>query len=278
MKNLQQSVSVVPYLESVPYFPTSRSNPQRKVAIFWACVAIVGLALAVLPWDMMSGSGNSSDWGPPISFLSIVLLLVPGTIASIYYFRRANKLQDLLDGKELLIHWTYPETEYKAFAKQDFKRDLKEKRPGVILVLSLAVAIGIMISIMSGETGFLVIMAGIMIFLIVFLLILSLLRFRRHWLHGGETFIGRSAVYLKGAFYKWNTSSTKLHSVASGSKEGKPYIELDLRVKQYKRYGGSHYVQQEVRVPIPSGREEIAPSVIKYLETQITGKRGERKS
>jgi hypothetical protein len=222
-----------------------------------------------LPWIVISDSHLVREIGSPLLFIGAVFMLPTGIVTTLYYFHRAKTLDKILSGKELLVHWTYTETEWKEYAKQEFKLDKEEKTAGVLVVGSMSIAVGIVLAIIQGELAPITIMVGISLFVAVFLALLVLKNYIRNWLRGGEAFIGPSGVYLNPEFHSWTGYASRFQKATLKKRKHGTYLDFLYSA------GG---VGVEMPVLVPAGKEQIAEKVIEYFQTHRSHGRRKRKT
>jgi hypothetical protein len=100
------------------------NNPPLQTAIVW--VVITALAVFGIFAPEMFGI-KGFDGGFAIS-AACSLLAIIGIIVMIIYFMRARLLNSILNGRDILAHWTYSSEEWKTYTEKEFKEEKQLKK------------------------------------------------------------------------------------------------------------------------------------------------------
>jgi len=234
-------------------------NPQRKVAVFWLLVALLGILAALYPsfsgMDMMNG-------GYAIVLLGLLLVLA-GVIVAAIYLRRAKVLADLLSGEKVLAHWTYTEEEWDRYTRAQSRTSRSEKITLFFVISGFALLFGVGFLLFAPDKD-----AGLAVFLTMLGLIavigvtaflsikLSDLRSRGQ---RREVYISSDGVYIGRELHTWNVAGATLEEV--GFRE-RPSALLEISYSYPTRYGMD---TATVRVPVPRGQEKAARQIADRL-------------
>ena len=86
-------------------------NPERRYALIALVVAAAAGILVFMPgWLGVDGM----DGGYAISFVA-AWIAISGLLIAWFFWRRAARLDELLNGQDLLVHWTYTPAEWQAY-------------------------------------------------------------------------------------------------------------------------------------------------------------------
>jgi hypothetical protein len=225
-----------------------------KYAWLFALMFCLGIFVpSIIGMDGMNGGYALATFSLFLCLTSVVSALVFGSLA---------KQQDkLLQGKDLLAHWTYTKEEWGLFYQGESVRDQKEKTMLFYIVAAWAILFGILFPIYDPEDGIFVtyVMVGL-IALIGAVAILSI-KITRHNLkeHGGEAFISTKGAYISGQMHSW--------SLAAGSLLDVSYLDASpQRMIQIDYLGGK--TEYSVHIPVPHGKEDQAQKVVETLRSQ----------
>ncbi|HWI53010.1 MAG TPA: hypothetical protein VNT01_12800 [Symbiobacteriaceae bacterium] len=235
------------------------SNPNGKLASIFAVVTVVGLVAGI------AGFMSGSDTALAIGIIGAVLALT-GAIAAPMLWSTGRKqvveIAALLSGQGLLAHWTFDPDEWSRYTQNEYDRGMKQTRQlGVwtlvgVLVLILAIAwfgdafTGVTFALALGVAAlFAALLAGSS-----YLITKSAHAANRAGV--GEVFIGGTCIYFGKRFYTWKGAWAALEKVA--------FETGDPCVVQYNiKYGsGDNTSHQEVRIPVPRGREQEAQDLV----------------
>ncbi len=235
-------------------------NPNQRTVIIFAGIGLVGLVL--MAFGFVNGI---DDWGLyAIVFGGMGFLLgaicVP--ILHVTGKSQAKTIDALLKGENLLAHWTFDQDEWRKYTENEHTRGIRLARSTFIwtfaITLVLAVVIEWFADALNGTgAAIAVAIAAVLAALLGGLLYLSAKATHSRNLAGvGEVHIGPNCVYFAGRFYTWAGKMATLRKAAF--EPGDPCI-----VEFNWEYGsGDNRSVQEVRIPVPRGREEEAQRLV----------------
>lgn len=207
--------------------------------------------------DCMSG-------GCAIMFVSIFLALTAFAVA-ILFFTRARLMDDVLGGKNVLAHWTYPEEETKKSAEREYA-SYRENNMGLLLIVSIFmfIAMGFM-AIFMGEAGLMTAAVLLVVLLIcaVVAVVAPRLEYRRALKAPSDAFISDRGIVYEGAVYPFRSFllwMTRVRFV-----EGTPKQPPLLVFSFFQIVGNTLFRTDEVCVPVPPGEEETARGIVGKL-------------
>jgi len=236
-----------------------KNNPPLQTLTVW--VIITGLGIFAMFAPSIFGM-EGFNGGYAISTLSFMLVLT-GIIVIIIYSGRARKLSRILNGDNLLAHWTYSPDEWNGYAEIEYKDEKAGKKVLFFIIAGFALFFGVVFMIMDPERGIFVM--GVMLALIAIIAFTawftSWYNYRENKKHLGETYITQDAVYINRQLHTWRGLGARLDSV--NLSEGKSPLLLRFVYSAPTRTGMQEYA---VRVPVPRGQEEAAEKVFKYFK------------
>ncbi len=233
-------------------------NGQGKRAVFWLLVALLGALAALYPFlsgtDMMGG-------GYAIVFASF-LPIVAGATAGFVYIRRAAVLDAILDGRNLLVHWTYSDEEWRRYVAVEARASKAEKTTlfFVISAFALLFGVGFLVIAPDREAGRSVFLGMVCLIALVggaALLSVRLAGPRPHDRPGA--LVSEEGVYPSGSLHTWSLLGARLETVKLVERR-RPSLEFTYSYPT--RYGLD---AETVRVPIPAGEEGTAREVAARL-------------
>jgi hypothetical protein len=246
-------------------------TPSKKYYRFgmWLCL-ILTLAFFVLIFAALF----SEDTMRVGIIIAATLDAVGCVSAALFCRNQARKFSkvssEIAEGKNVLAHWTYFDSEWIAFTELDYQID--KKRYYKISWLATAYCILATVILMlvypkdtdSSNYYFLIsvfLIMGIMMWPITFITL------RRNYRHNkqikGDTIITSDALKFNGKLYAWNTANQELISVKY--MQGPPPM-LAFEYGKGLRRGQSRF---EARVPIPNGKEEKARDIVRFFQDAL---------
>jgi len=233
-----------------------KKNPQRRTALIWVAITLIGV-FAIFAPSMFGMEGM--DGGFAISFFAIVLTIT-GIVVAIMYFRRAQALDNIVTGENLLAHWTYTAEEWQKYIEEEFAEEkaAKTRLFAMVAIISAIVGIGFYLFKRDHPVLILLIFGGLIVFSgIVAFLSVVLGRFRNRPDQRGA-YISRDGVYLGRQFHTWQGMGARLENACYKEEHTSlPRLEFD-----YSTPGRDMRYDYSVRVPVPSGKEEEARKIL----------------
>ncbi|MFZ5824885.1 MAG: hypothetical protein ACOY94_11195 [Bacillota bacterium] len=174
--------------------------------------------------------------------------------------RHLREMQALVDGDHL-VHWQLDPAEWQRFVEEDWVRQRREAitTPSWVGGAGLLVSVGI--AWIAGEWSETStwILGGMLIIAVpmgLFLYISARSVYTKRQQVPGEIYIGATGVLNSGNYHSWVGFGLSLTGVAL--EEGDPYsIRFEITSQ-----GGGNSTTQQVRVPVPRGREEEAVRLV----------------
>lgn len=231
-----------------------RDNPQRRTAIIWGIITSVAIFAVFAPHIFgMDGMGG----GFAISTVSVIVAIT-GIIVCIIYIRRADALEKLLNGENLLAHWTYTPEEWQRYTDQEFSTQRKEKWALFFVIAIISLVVGIAFFIFDPKAGLWVFVSMLaLVALIAFMAWFSAWQnLRLNKKYPGEAYISNDAVYLNRQFHTWKGFGARLESVSLVNNGGQQMLSFKYSVPS--RNGRQ---RQTVRVPVPRGLEKASAKI-----------------
>ena len=237
-------------------------NPPRRTLNVWIVITILGIFAIFAPTIFGMDGFNG---GYAISTLSF-MLVVTGIIVIIIYSGRARTLDKILNGDNLLAHWTYSPEEWNSYADTQYKEEKSGKKALFYVIAAFALFFGVVFMIIDFESGIFVM--GVMLALIVVIAFTawftSWYNYRENKKYLGETYISEDAVYINRQLHTWRGLGAKLDSVDLN--QGKSQLLLQFVYSAPTRTGMQEYT---VRIPVPKGQEEAAEKIFKHFKDAV---------
>jgi hypothetical protein len=241
-----------------------KNNPPMRTLVTWA--AITGFAVLAIFLPLLLGIQGFAG-GFAISLLAFFLAL-NGIIVIIIYWGRANKLRRILNGEDVLAHWTYNPEEWKAYTEKEYATEKSEKKTLFVITAVLALVIGFGFFVFDNEAGFWVLLA--MVALIAILAFTAWFtawyRHRENIQYHGEVYITGRAVYLNRQLHTWSGPGEKIESIDFIKHKGQSLLSIIYSV--WTRTGQTPVT---VRIPVPAGKEAEAEAIAAGLKLKVEG-------
>lgn len=230
-----------------------KQNPERKSSIISLVIAAIGVIVMFLPAIL---GIEGIDGGYAIILLGVVVIIT-GIVAFIIYTWRANKLDAMLGGKNLLVHWTYSQDEWQRYTERAHEDKKSASRILFYIISGFALATGIGFFIKDPDSGKYVFLAmlGLIFLMGIIAYVTTMLDYRRNKKNLGEAYIARDGLFLNGVLHTWKGLATRLDTVVYEEEAQSlvfTYVALD-------RVGLHPYT---VRVPVPQGQEAKASELL----------------
>jgi len=246
-------------------------NPERRYALIALVVAAAAGILVFMPgWLGIDGM----DGGYAISFVA-AWIAISGLLIAWFFWRRAARLDELLNGQDLLVHWTYTPAEWQAYAGTELRQQIRDNTGLLILMAVMCLVMGIFFWAIDPEAGFFVFLS-----MVVLIIILAMAAFgiphltrKRRERAPGEAWISDKAVYFDGVYYPFRSGLMRLTGAAMKQAEASTPPQLCFDIT-HVAYTGIQ--SRELRVPVPAGHEAEAQEILQRMQprSRRTGRAG----
>lgn len=247
-------------------------NPEKNTAIIWFLISVGSLFLAFVLAALTFPSGISfARFYPP---LLLATLSFVGIIIAIALYWSAGKLDALLSGTDLLLHWTYRFEEVAPYLGEEEKR-LKKIRTVVLFFGSLSLFLGVLFCFTKFGVDYFAISEYVfLLFLMIVFLWYGLPAMGYGITNATDLYLGKNSILFAGRFHIWGFWGSSLVRVMY--LEGKPaMLEITYR---FMTENGSQIVT--LHIPIPPQREREAKEAVRpllqkmeFLDTVLDQKR-----
>lgn len=236
-----------------------KKNPQRRTAFIWLAITLLSI------WGIFAPSMfgmDGMDGGFAISFAAIVFAIT-GIVVTVMYFRRAGALDNIVNGENLLAHWTYTAEEWQKYMEEEIAEFQAEKTRLFIMIAVISAVVGVGFYLFHrDDLIFTLVIFGGLIVLIGFVAFLSIILHRFQNRPGAsEAYISRDGVYISRQFHNWVGMGARLEDARYDEEHhSRPRLEFD-----YSTPGKDMRYDYNVRVPVPLGKEEEARKILKEV-------------
>lgn len=197
-------------------------------------------------------------------------LFFTGALVGMWLFGRQSVMLRRMVAGDHLARFSFTPDEWRRFAEWNFSQEGREKKSLwlFIFVISLIVGLGFMI-VMRDEGSIWVFVVLMALMAILWLLAVGLprLTYRRDLRGSGLVYVGRNGVYLNGTMHSWNAPGARFESAELRQK---PILHIHL-VYSYLMLAGRflYFIRNSVpvRIPVPTGQEELARTLTKEMRT-----------
>ena len=203
------------------------------------------------------------DWSPIAGLWYITIISFFLTMASLivaWMFRgRAEKLQSLISGDNLLASWHLSPEEKKQYVNYLFKQSIDKN---IVILFSISVIIVIVfvtfiIFIDEGKLAMLGVMFGLILFLALFAFGMPLYYRYQNSKGDSEVLIGAKYAYINGFFHNWDYPLSGLSKIKI-IKE--PFYGIDLIY-----YYTDRTLQHQEEILIPVNKEVELHSIVNSM-------------
>ncbi len=203
------------------------------------------------------------DWSPITGLWYITIIsffLAMASLIVAWMFRgRAEKLQSLISGENLLASWHLSPEEKKQYVNYLFKQSIDKN---IVILFSISVIIVIVfvtfiIFIDEGKLAMLGVMFGLILFLALFAFGMPLYYRYQNSKGDGEVLIGAKYAYINGFFHNWDYPLSGLSKIKI-IKE--PFYGIDLIY-----YYTDRTLQHQEEILIPANKEVELHSIVNSM-------------
>jgi hypothetical protein len=235
-------------------------SPAERVC--WVLV-VLGLGLVsgpFVPGDPLAPLGNGRF---ALAFAG--LIMAPSAFICAFLFRGRNRVRrELLQGHNLLAHWTYPEAEWRAFAGSEHQRQGHARRTllTVTAVVMVIVTAGYMVRDPRAGRFIGIVMAAVWVVCWLVSRVSLNAEASADASTAPEVRIGRNGLLLGREFHQWRGWGNSLRSCTLCA--GPPAC---LEIVYLVPSGNAALLRPEcVRIPVPAGREAEAGQLCQRLQ------------
>ena len=239
-------------------------NPEKNYAVIATGIALVAIVLIFLPgWIGMDGM----DGGYALSFIAI-WLAISAILIAWYFWGRAAQIDRMLNGQELLTHWTYTPAEWQAYAATEQEAQIQENRGLWLFMAGMCILMGIIFWLIDREAGLFVLLFMLALTGLLAVVAFGLPRLRRLRQAGktGEAWLSPTAIFFDSVFYPLKSRLMWLKGVDWKEASGNTPASLHFRIAYYMRTG----VQTRIlRIPVPDGYRDGALDLLEQYQSKL---------
>lgn len=232
-------------------------NKEWRNAFITLFIGFIGFAVMSLPF---LDEDTFKKFIGPMVFLGLFV----GVTSIVIFFlfrRRALLLDEIRQGKNILIHWKYDKPTWEKFIQKDTDEKQKSAKALfkvitiIMIIVSLVFLIGDEFSEESIQTFLVIFFAWILLLLAYFYNKAALNNRRKK---EGEVIISPNALWLAGQFHAWRGYGSRLEEIVYDEKEN----ILTLCYSYKVRHGRS---AETFDLPVPANKEAEATNLIKFF-------------
>jgi hypothetical protein len=204
--------------------------------------------------------------GYAIAFVSGFVALA-ALITAAVFAARAQILAQLLAGRDVLAHWTYPEDEHADRAQKELAQEKKASWTLLLIIAGFSFVIGIGFLIADPDAGrfVLLVLAGVVVLLAVVAMLAPRIRYGRRRRASPEAIVSREAAYVFGMLHTWRLLGARVERAEVTKGRG---ATLRVAYSAPVIYGRFFLTRQSntVSIPIPPGEEERADEAARAID------------
>ncbi len=240
----------------------SRNNPQRRNALIWTGIALVGVIIIFLP-GIIGMDGFKGGFA--LSFGGGFVVMV-GLIAAVIFFNLAKTLDHITQKENILAHWRYSPEEWKKYTELEHQEDAGGRKALFILIAIITVIVGIILWIIIRDNPLIIflICLGIIAITGFTAWISAVTNHRNNKRNLGEVSIALDGVYLNRQLHVWKGIGNRLEEIAFEN-EYREQPRIRVKYSGPNRGGRSHYT---ARIPVPAGQEEVARRIVESISAR----------
>jgi len=254
-------------MQSNPTDSTTTGSPLKAVIICYA-VTLLGIVMILLPIlreDVEKAMGDGA----------FAMMLVGGFFAltaffSSFVFRhRLRVYRELFREEQLLAHWRYSASEWRAFAGAELAAEKSVKRLIVLITALFALLYCGLMAVLHPNLTVLMIGVGLTIVALMAAAAAWSTRIsrRRNLTPTGEARIGRHGAWLNGALHTWSGGGSYLVDCNPDNSTDPQCLVFSYAA--IERHGPQIH---QARVPVPHHQQDEAQRVIAALRPDFKTK------
>jgi hypothetical protein len=229
----------------------------------WVYRSLIGTGVFFILIIVASGMEGMSG-GYALMFISF-FLTITSFIVGILFLTRARAMDAILQGKQVLAHWVYPDEETRKSVEREYQEYQESNRSLLYVVGGFLVIAMIGVIIFGGERG--VLTAGILFIVLIICAIVSkiapTLERNRAIRAPQETYVASNGIIYEGAIYPFSTFLMRMDGVRYRKETAKRPAELSFSFMQLV---GLYILRPfEISIPVPPGEEENAQNIAVQL-------------
>ncbi len=225
-----------------------------------------GLVVTGLPF--LYGWTGSEQFG--VIFLGAFIILF-GVIGILLFGLETVKVHGLLQGRDMLAHWTISDREWQEFNKWSYQEGKSIAFAGLILVTVIAVVIaGGFLSAVRDEGAVIAaaVVGAVILFLWLMVGITLMLRKRKARSESAEVYISLTQVYVNGTVASWFLPGSRLESITL---QTEPVPAITLITSAIMMAGKFLYFFRQNStcfIPVPASKLQEAKKIIAQLQPE----------
>jgi hypothetical protein len=238
------------------------NNPPIQTTVAWAIITALAVFVIFVP-SIFGIEGMNGGFA--ISFVGGFLVII-GIIVIVIYGGRARLLNNILSGKDILVHWQYSPDEWMKYTEKEYKERRQLNKGLAIMISVISLLIGVIFFLVDHKNGKWVLLAMLVLIAVIAFTawFTAWYNYRQNKKYLGETFITENALYLNRQLHTWRGLGARLDSV--NLTDGKPPHLLRFIYSVPTRTGMQ---ECQVNVPVPTGHEEEAEKVLNHFKSSV---------
>lgn len=230
----------------------------------WVYISAIGAVFFIFLIGYAHEYMSCMDGGCAVMFVSFFLAATLIAV-TLLFWTRARTMDAILNGRDLLAHWTYSPEDSSVSAGREFA-EYKDANKALFLVVGGFFLVGIVIMlIFGGEAGVLTALILIGVLAIIALVAWGAPRivYARALQKAPDAFIAGYGVIYREAVYPFRSFMNRLEGVSfKDAAGGKPSLLIFSFMQVIGLYIPSPY---QVSIPVPPEEEERAREIAKKL-------------
>ncbi|PKQ68556.1 hypothetical protein [Raineya orbicola] len=233
-------------------------NKEWRNAFITLFIGFIGFVVMSLP---ILDEDTFKEFIGPMVFLGFFVGVT--SIVIFFLFRkRALMLDEIRQGKNILIHWKYDKPTWEKFIQKD-TQEKQSSAKALMKATTIIMIIVALIFLIADEFS----EASIQTFLVIFLVWILVFglgySYNKATLNNrikkeGEVIISPNALWLSGQFHTWRGYGSRLEEISYDEKAKTLTLYYSFKV----RHGRS---TETFELPIPANKEAEAINLIKFF-------------
>jgi hypothetical protein len=241
-----------------------RHNHQRRLALIWIGVMLVGLIFIFVP--RLAGM-NGSSGGFALSFSAGFVALV-GLIAAFIYFTLAKSVDRITQKEKVLAHWQFKSEEWQGYERSEHHDVIGGRWNLFILAVAITLIIGVVFWAIRRDHFLTITLICLGVIAVSALITWVTIIAGRRSLKAvaGEVFIALDGAYINRQLHIWKGQGARLEEIVFETPGDQPRIRAEYTAPS--RENRNSYT---AHIPVPSGQEEEARQIVAKIATDNPG-------
>jgi hypothetical protein len=212
--------------------------------------------VCIYAFNFMDGMSG----GYAIAFVSFFLAVAGVAIAALF-FLRAEVMDSILNGTQLLAHWIYSADESEQSARREYANYQERNRAMFLVIGGMLVLVALAMMIFAGEGGIItgLFLLAFTVFLFIVSRVTPAIALKYALASPREAYIAENGIIYEGAVYPFRSFLMRMDAATFRKRNGKDPAVLIFSFTQF--VGLNIRSPFDIEIPVPEGEEGTAGKI-----------------